>query len=376
MNHYNHTLSQPSLFENQDLGTRANKSPSTFSSNLSLPISRWFRYPAGFSATWVGNLINQEKNAGRRTLLDPFVGCGTTMLESERFGVESIGLEAHPFITRVAQAKLSWRENPEIFQQYASDILERAASAQVNIENFPTLIQKCFPPNILERLGALLEAWKNTADNSPSSELTWLCVVSILRECSPVGTAQWQYVLPNKKKAKIVDPFDAFKSKSNVMRLDMEARQNLTHGPEAHLYSDDARTCSSVPEGWADLIITSPPYANNYDYADATRLEMSFLGEIERWGDLQSAVRTHLVRSCTQHVSKLSKRTTELLEDPLLLPIGDEIKETCAALEEERGLRGGRKPYHTMLASYFSDLSRVCGELFAEFHQMDHLSVS
>ncbi|CAA9358173.1 hypothetical protein AVDCRST_MAG84-3293 [uncultured Microcoleus sp.] len=42
----------------------------------------------------------------------------------------------------------------------------------------------------------------------------------------------------------------------------------------------DARTCLGVPDDFADLIITSPPYANNYDYADATRLEMCFAGEI------------------------------------------------------------------------------------------------
>src|SRR6476620_12254037 len=64
----------------------------------------------------------------------------------------------------------------------------------------------------------------------------------------------------------------------------------------------DARTCLSVPDDFADLIITSPPYANNYDYADATRLEMCFAGEIQGWGELQNAVRRYLVRSCSQHV--------------------------------------------------------------------------
>ena len=45
-------------------------------------------------------------------------------------------------------------------------------------------------------------------------------------------------------------------------------------------------------DGWATLVITSPPYANNYDYADATRLEMAFMGEIRGWGDLQETVQT------------------------------------------------------------------------------------
>jgi len=57
--------------------------------------------------------------------------------------------------------------------------------------------------------------------------------------------------------------------------------------PLAKLRVDDARKCATVPDGWATLVVTSPPYANNYDYADATRLEMTFMGEIRGWGDLQ-----------------------------------------------------------------------------------------
>jgi hypothetical protein len=44
---------------------------STFSDNLSLPIHRWFRYSAGFSALWVRKLIDQEKAKGTVNVLDP-----------------------------------------------------------------------------------------------------------------------------------------------------------------------------------------------------------------------------------------------------------------------------------------------------------------
>lgn len=350
---------QPSLFGDQAPTTPESKSSSTFSDNLSLPINRWFRYSAGFSAPWIKSLIDREGQAGRRTVLDPFAGSGTALLESESCGLEGVGLEAHPFVARVARAKLGWREDPELFRRRAADVLRQAGTSAVDTDGFPPLIQKCFPPEALGRLGSLLEAWRRTADDSPVSELAWLTLVSILRGSSPVGTAQWQYVLPNKKKARVSDPLDAFAAKAELMARDMETRQGLPHGPEAILNLDDARKCSSVPDGWADLVVTSPPYANNYDYADATRLEMSFLGEIEGWGDLQYAVRRHLVRSCTQHVGKISKRTEEMLEDPLLRPISDEIKRVCATLEAEREGHGGKKAYHTMIAAYFSDLARV-----------------
>ena len=48
-------------------------------------------------------------------VLDPFVGSGTTCLACDEMGVPSYGLEAHPFVHRVARAKLSYAADPERF---------------------------------------------------------------------------------------------------------------------------------------------------------------------------------------------------------------------------------------------------------------------
>ncbi|MCF6158013.1 MAG: hypothetical protein E3K32_05445 [wastewater metagenome] len=42
----------------------------------------------------------------------------------------------------------------------------------------------------------------------------------------------------------------------------------------------DARGPEGCSQFQVDAVVTSPPYPNNYDYADATRLEMTFWGEI------------------------------------------------------------------------------------------------
>ena len=104
---------------------------------------------------------------------------------------------------------------------------------------------------------------------------------------------------------------------------------------------------------------TSPPYPNNYDFADATRLEMTFWEEVDAWDDLHDAVRKHLVCSCSQHSAADRLDLLELLDVPRINPIRDGIATVSTGLEQVRLTKGGRKTSHTMFAAYFSHLSVV-----------------
>src|SRR5690606_36882808 len=115
------------------------------------------------------------------------------------------------------------------------------------------------------------------------------------------GTAQWQYVLPNKSKARVTSPYEALDLRARMMIADMAFMQGYSKSSHANLLQADARTLLGIPDNSIDLVVTSPPYANNYDYADATRLEMTFWGEISSWGDLHQSVRQYLIRSSSQH---------------------------------------------------------------------------
>ena len=183
-------------------------------------------------------------------------------------------------------------------------------------------------------------------------------MVGILRSTSHVGTANWQYVLPNKTKKNVSEPFDAFDRQAEIIYRDMTASQEV-RGPAARLLEADARTCAGIPADFADLVITSPPYPNNFDYADATRLEMSFMGEIAGWGDLHESVRKHLVRSCSQHVPERAVNLDEVLVSPDLSPIRPELASVCQELAKVRLTKGGKKTYHLMVACYFLDLAKT-----------------
>ena len=328
----------------------------TFTDNMKLPIHRWFRYSAGFSAAWVEQVITDLKP---QAILDPFAGSGTVCVSADRLGVNSFGIEAHPFVYKLATGKLSWNVNINTFLEAFAELKCSAINLQPNLpEKVPTLLSKCYLDETLIDLFKIRQAYFELAPSLSEElqSLIFLAISAILRISSHVGTAQWQYILPNKRKAKVHAPFDALEKQITLMQEDMYYLQSLSQSSQSTFIQEDARSLKSIPNQSVDLVITSPPYANNYDYADATRLEMTFWGEVDSWGDLHEAVRKFLVRSSSQHVSKDRLSLDTLIGESIIDPIRDELIPVCQELERIRGTKGGNKAYHTMIAAYFNDL--------------------
>lgn len=354
-------IHQGTLFDLPEVEEKnSNDLSATFADNMKMPIHKWYRYTAGFSAAWVSELIKEERKNGRTRIIDPFAGSGTVLIESEFAGVESFGVEAHPYIYRIAKAKLNWNYPADKFKEEALALLKIAKGKRVVQTEFPKLIMSCYPLEIIQKLEALKQTWLVMNQEEEIKNFNWFIITAILRTTSPVGTAQWQYIQPNKTKSKVIDPFVAFESKVNEMYLDMKRIQNrFKNVVDSIILNEDARNIKSIPDSWGDLVITSPPYANNYDYADATRLEMTFWGDINGWADLQDNVRKHLVRACTQHVSNIGDKIEGILSNPRLESIKSELLEVFEILKEERLKHGGKKNYHLMIAAYFNDLADV-----------------
>lgn len=335
----------------------------TFADNMKLPVHRWFRYSAGFSAEWVNSEIlkYQEETGNKAIVLEPFTGSGTTNISSDSLKVKSYGFEGHPFIVRIAKAKQLWDTSISDFNEAGKATLNYAMSiksdAKIDRYENDNLLGKCYSFESFEKLDRLKRAYEKLSTTEPVWELIRLNITSILRACSHVGTAQWQYVLPNKSKSKVLDPFEAFSGKLELMKSDM-----------LHAVSSGWESCSKIEHQdvrrpfkteKCNLLISSPPYPNNYDYADATRLEMMFWGEINGWGDLKDVVRPSLMRSCSQHSAADKIDLDEYICNPLLSPIKDEIADITKQLDIIRHTKGGKKTYHTMIAAYFLDLAQT-----------------
>ncbi|HET9895296.1 MAG TPA: hypothetical protein VFQ44_10215 [Streptosporangiaceae bacterium] len=112
----------------------------------------------------------------------------------------------------------------------------------------------------------------------------------------------------------------------------------------------------------ADGCVSSPPYLNNFDYADATRLELYFWGDITSWAEMCRDVRSEMIVATTQQ-SRVSM-TQEALESLARYgKTGGEIARLTRRLAAERKNRKRGKEYDQVVPSYFLGISQTLGNL-------------
>jgi DNA modification methylase len=335
----------------------------TFIDNMALPIHRWFRYPAGFAAQWVGQVLEQWRIKPGQIVLDPFAGSGTVPVVCDSLGISSIGVEAHPMAARICKAKLLWTTPVERVTEFAAQVLRFSRNQTTKATDHVMLLQRSYDEDVLAVLDGLKTSWMSLQDRSPESELVWLALTAILRSTSKVGTAQWQYILPNKTKKKVLPPLLAFQQQIEMIKSDMRWMQLRAERSQAEIIAGDVRTLASSTTKQVDAVITSPPYANNYDYADALRFEMTFWGEVNRWGDIHDKVRKYLIVSSSQHSSRERLKLEDLLESEVVKPIRKELEQVAHKLAIVRESHGGKKHYHTMIAAYCRDIGLALQQL-------------
>ncbi|MDI6774299.1 MAG: DNA methyltransferase [Verrucomicrobiota bacterium] len=335
----------------------------TFVDNLTLPVHRWFRYSAGFAAQWVEQVLSDWSIEPGHVVLDPFAGSGTVSVVCDTMGISSVGVEAHPLVSRICKAKLLWTTPPDRVACFATAVLRHAQNRKPDLSLYPSLIQRSFDADALASLDNLKSSWVSLRDSSPESELVWLALISILRPTSRAGTAQWQYILPNKTKKKVIQPAFAFQQQIEIIKADIRWMQARARESHAEIIAGDARKLAESMPRKVDAVITSPPYANNYDYADALRFEMTFWGDVNGWGDIHEAARRRLIVSSSQHSSRERLRSEDLLESEVIQSIRDELQQVVQTLATVRESHGGKKHYHTMIAAYCRDIGFVLHQL-------------
>lgn len=171
----------------------SSKEIGTFKDNLRAPVHRWFKYPAGYSYRLVNQIASGLGLRPTDVILDPFVGSGTTCLAAKTLGINSVGIEAHPFVQPIAEVKCFSDYDPGELDAVTSEAIGRDFGADHDLDEFPELIRKCYSDANLAKLKAIRDGVSRY--HEPYAALLKLALTDTLRESSSAGTG-WSYIVP------------------------------------------------------------------------------------------------------------------------------------------------------------------------------------
>lgn len=320
--------------------------------NKQIPVLRLYRYKEAFSFRFVETWIERFRLGPDDRLFDPFCGMGTSLLAAFRHNVASIGIDRLPIAVFLARTfPLFLSTEPGLLRETFAAIkrrVDRAEPAAVAMD--VGIMRVAFPEPVLHRL----RQWKAALDTlaTPMRQVFLLLFLAILEPCSYTAK-DGQFLRLNHRKT-VEDPDEAlsrkvFEAERDIAAVRMLWREtNDRMAPVVKLA--DARDLSGLRMGRSPTaVITSPPYANRYDYTRTYSLELCF-AFVKDFGELRT-LRQQILRSHIE--SKLSASEA---------PPHSVVREVVESLEAQGAeLNNPRIP--DMLTAYFVDMRRVIREL-------------
>lgn len=255
-------------------------------------------YPARLHPATARILVEMVAEHAPRSqpILDPFCGSGTVMVEARALGHASIGTDLNPLAVLVARAK-TWvvqtRRRGQIrdaaHEISALVIAAGKAARRAGAEPAPTRkpvgfdpngrdrrLKSWFAPHVrreLELIAGLLDDLRTR--DAELADIMTACLSAILYKVSS-RTSDTDGTWVDRNIARGAGARN-FAQRAELLAAGLDDMSN-TRGavPEVHL-RDARRLGDVVPEGSIAGIVTSPPYAGTYDYAEHQRLRFDFL---------------------------------------------------------------------------------------------------
>lgn len=340
----------------------------------------WYRFVLSFPPHLVREYAAAFKlRPGKHTVLDPFCGTGTTLVECKKLGIPSVGIEANPVAHLASTVKVNWDVDPEVLLARSKEVADRAThqleaegiidNPILNIVPSPLVTLRTLEPEVaglllagsisplpLHKVLVLIEQMDRHKGESyfPHQQL------ALARELSTsLGNLAFGPevgVTPPKADAPVVASWLA---RVRTMATDLRQLQDRRSVP-AQVHLGDARQLPRLLRpGSIDAVITSPPYPNEKDYTRTTRLESVLLGFISSKAELR-VLKHRLVRSNTRGVYR-SDDDDHLVTDNLEVQrIASEIEARRIAMGKTSGFE---RQYARVTKLYFGGMKRHLAEL-------------
>ena len=264
-----------------------------FGDNKSLPIHRWVPWIAGYSAPFVDDVISTYLPRRQGALvLDPFCGVGTTLLQAVLRGYDTVGFEINPYPALAARAKLSASLISLTELDAALAGMQRASARWKNAAppagiTPPPLKSRIpfFSPNV-ERQVLHALAFISNLESELIASLFRAAFGAVMVSFSNYSYEPSLGSRPAAGKPLIhdADVGHVLLTRLHQMRADIawvqEEMQGKRLGAGRVVNADFFSAHKDLETGSVDLMVTSPPYMNNYHYVRNTRPQLYWLNFI------------------------------------------------------------------------------------------------
>ena len=301
-------------------------------------------------------------------VLDPFAGVGTTLVEAVAGGHEAVGFEINPYAALACDAKAN------VPAYDAGRFADAIARFRAFADEKPWLKSppaSAPPPAFISRAPFF----------SPEIELQTLGCIDFIREETSgwvrrlfdlalgsvmVGFSNYSYEpslgtragagKPNIESADVAGIIerklrdmldDIIEFQTDAARRDGETGAAVVH-PVSYMEHADR-----VERGSVDVVITSPPYLNNYHYIRNTRPQLYWLGLVSDPSELKKIERESFGRFW-----QTVRAGAEVALTPDLPHLRELLKE-LRSRRPEKGAYGG-PGWANYAATYFNDCQRFC----------------
>jgi len=321
-------------------------------------VHRWFNFIAGFAPEFVQGCCDR---IGRRDahLLDPFAGCGTALIGALQHGLNAVGYEPHPVFLRIARAKLpnpSWGRVNEIERVILSG-LSRPTSLVTLPEAPRAFLAKLFDRTAIE---SLLGARDALVDQGLAEDDLAFLILSRTLDLSSRSQTDGIYKAPTSEKVARA-PERSCRDIAELVRVDVGA---WTPPPRnGRIFPHSSESMPELESGSIDVIVTSPPYLNNFDFAEMTRMHLYFWGIANSWGEISRQVRSRLLVNTTTALAGHKDKQVAYREQ-VPVSVRARLDGLVSELRGKRAEKAGKKEYDFLVYPYFAQMTGVLRECF------------
>jgi len=329
----------------------------TFRSNEALPIHRWWPYVQGYSAEFVAGVLGSANLSRGATVLDPFAGSGTSLVEARRAGARALGTELLAPAVLAARVKTTFELDAPALLRAAGGVLRRARRRRAGTLPFLRETRRHFPPEALRDLLRLRDALP--AEGEPVADALRLAFGRILIPSSRLHRSPCLGYGKREDDAP-VPVFERFRSAVDEMAADLTGLlpERARWGPAAEVSLRDART-ANWPAGSVELAVTSPPYVNGMDYVMNYKVDLAWLGYARSYADLVALRQAQVACDNLPRRETAPYLDTTGVEDRWLAEVLSRIRENLARKGTYR-----RDDMHAVVHRYFADLRPVLRGVF------------